>query len=168
VADTLAVQRQLWELQQNGERSARHVETLERSLLEMRQAEWLRHENAEFDKLVAEADADLKEFNLPPGFARDWILARSLEDAGLRAAWDDCSANPITWRNAQGRLMVELNRAASNRIDPDLSADRFAVVQAMRHTAREMPPEREPDLGGLDNTEYRRHIRQKYGFDPGV
>jgi hypothetical protein len=51
-----------------------------------------------------------------------------------------------------------------------VTADRDMVYAAIRDggSGREPPPMPQPKLGELDTQEYRRHVRETYGFDPNV
>lgn len=165
-AEALNAQDQLAQLRQGGELAQRRADLLEQALAEHRHVEWLRSENEAFDRLIAETDRELAEFNLPEGFARDWFLSGSLRDPALRAAWDNRAINPRAWDNMQRQCSVALYKLASSRPDPELTADRWMVAQAVRGASRFEPVEQPPVLGSLSDTEYRAYVRHRFGYDP--
>lgn len=54
------------------------------------------------------------------------------------------------------------------QIDPVATEDREAVAQAVRGASTKVTAEPPPKFGGMSNAEYRKAIRDQYGFDPGV
>jgi hypothetical protein len=55
-------------------------------------------------------------------------------------------------------------------LDDEANAVRADIAHLMKEggSGRERPPEPQVQLGGLDTQEYRRHVRETYGFDPNV
>jgi hypothetical protein len=69
------------------------------------------------------------------------------------------------WRDVQKRAEKVLPA-----IDSEVTATRMEVAQLIRDggSGREPPPMPQVQLGSLDTQEYRRHVRETYGFDPNV
>jgi hypothetical protein len=167
VEGIVAEQRQLSEMQRAGEFAAQRVGELEQAIAQMQHQQWLAEERADFDKVVAEIDKDLKEFpDLPANFSRDWLMARGLDDPKLRDAFDGRRQFPRIWARAKQDAAAQLYKLASSRPDRQLSEDRMAVSAAVRGaSSSHAPAEPQPDMAHMNNAEYRRYISQKYGID---
>lgn len=89
----------------------------------------------------------------------DFIRRRA---AYLEAVWN----GPATLRHA----VREIERKAHERviIDKEATADRAMVAQAVRDSGRRLAPEPPIAWGQLDNHEYRREVKSRYGYDPGT
>jgi hypothetical protein len=167
IEEIIAEQRQLSELQRNGELASQRVGELEQYVAQMQHQQWLAEERADFDKVVAEIDDGLKEFpDLPANFSRDWLMARGLDDPKLRDAFDGRRQFPRIWARAKQDAAARLYKLASSRPDRQLSEDRMAVSAAVRGaSSSHAPAEPQPDMAHMNNAEYRRYISQKYGID---
>lgn len=98
-----------------------------------------------------------------------WIDTQARRDPRLQRAWLERDANP----QAFGRIAKELGKSfakrAAKRPDPALTEDREAVVAAVRGASTQRVPESPPvKLGNLSNADYRKQVREQFGFDPGV
>jgi len=54
--------------------------------------------------------------------------------------------------------------ASRPRIDEDVTADRLAVVQAIRGASGKFSAEPPPNLGGLSDREFQNYTRAAFGF----
>jgi hypothetical protein len=169
VADTLATQRQIYDLQQNDLLSTRTVQALQQSLAEMRHAEWFRQEAAALNKLVEESVSEMREAfpDIPRDFVESWWNARALTDPTAVRLWDNRHQNPRGWENYSDRLRRDLYKVASSRIDPSLTEDRNQVAAAVLRNAStaEMPTEPPTNLSLLSDKQYREYTKQKFGFE---
>jgi hypothetical protein len=68
------------------------------------------------------------------------------------------------------RTLLDVEKRARDfqPIDQDATADRAMVAHAVRDSGRRLAPEPPPQWGQMDNHEYRREVRQRYGYDPGT
>ena len=83
--------------------------------------------------------------------------------------WETAFPDPAAYRaNAARYVNRALDRmhkdARRPRVDPDVTADRLAVVQAMRGASGKPPPEPPLNLGRMTAGEFARHTMEKYGF----
>jgi hypothetical protein len=105
---------------------------------------------------------------LPDRRAR--VLAQQNIEASMRQMWETAFPDPATYRaNAARYVHKAIDRmhkeARRPRIDPDVTADRLAVVQAMRGASTNKPPPEPPvNLGRLTAGEFARHTMERYGF----
>jgi hypothetical protein len=149
-----------------GELATQRVGELEQAIAQMQHQQWLAEERADFDKVVSEIDEGLRDFpDLPANFSRDWLMARGLDDPKLRDAFDNRRQFPRIWARAKQDATAQLYKLAASRPDRELTADRNAVAAAVRGASSSATPhEPEPDLSNLNNAEFRRHVREKYGI----
>ena len=90
--------------------------------------------------------------------------------AEMRRLWETAFPDPATYRaNAARYVHKALDRmhreARKPRLDPDRTADRWAVAQAVRGASTSTPPPDPPvNLGRLSEGEFRRHTMERYGF----
>ena len=101
--------------------------------------------------------------------ARARVLAQQNIEASMRQMWETAFPDPATYRaNAARYVNRALDRmhkdARRPRVDPDVTADRLAVVQAMRGASGKPPPEPPLNLGRMTAGEFARHAMEKYGF----
>lgn len=125
-----------------------------------------RIEREDISRLVNEVRGDS---DIEPDLVEAWIDAQARKDIRLQRAWLERDVNPQAFQNIAKGLAKEFAKRASKRIDPQVTEDRAAVAAAVRgastHRAPETPP---PNYAQQSNAEYRRSVREQYGFDPGV
>lgn len=115
----------------------------------------------------AEGQAKLA-LQLPSPRAR--VLAQQNIEASMRQMWETAFPDPQQHRAAAAAYVRKAidrmhKEARRPRIDPDVTADRLAVVQAMRGASTNKPPPEPPvNLGALTEGEFRRHTMERYGF----
>ena len=98
----------------------------------------------------------------------DWIDGRAKRDPKLQNAWLNRAANPKAWGAVEKALSAELSKKFQPRVDAQATEDVAAVAAAVRGASKQAPEERPPEFSRMSNGEYRKNIREKYGFDPGV
>lgn len=123
---------------------------------------------AQMAETIKDVRGDLDPEVFDDEIVEGWLNARAMKDQRLAQAWLQKESNPKQW----GRIKSELGREFKKKFDkmPDrnVTEDRAAVVAAVRASSTKAPPEQPANLGGMSNAEYRNHIRQQYGYDPGV
>jgi hypothetical protein len=85
--------------------------------------------------------------------------------AEMRRMWETAFPDPATYRaNASAYVRKALDRmhreARRPRVDPDATADRLAVVAAMKGASGKPAPERPPDLTRMTDGEFKRYTEQ--------
>jgi hypothetical protein len=75
--------------------------------------------------------------------------------------------NLRAWKIAQGQLRRDLYAMAKRMPDPSLTEDRDAVAAAVRGASvNRVPEERAAFYGRMSNTDFRKDVVARYGFDP--
>jgi hypothetical protein len=166
VQEILDHQRELNDLRFHGEQSARHIQALEQSLAEMRHQEWHRGEVSDFNKIVSKLNEDLAgDIPLPDKYVESWLFSRGMNDSVVRDAFDNRHTNPRHWDNVRTSLSRELHANCRQRVNPDMTEDRNAVLHYMRGASRSDAPHEPPqNLSILSDADLRRHTLEKYGF----
>jgi hypothetical protein len=97
-------------------------------------------------------------------------MAQENIETSMRQMWSQAFPDPQQHRAAAARYVNQaLDRmhkeARRPRIDPDATADRLAVVQAMRGAStNKLPPEPPVNLGRMTQGEFQKYTLEKYGF----
>lgn len=125
-----------------------------------------RIEREDLNKLVKEVKGDL---DFDDDLVEGWIDAQARKDPRLQKAWLERDTNPQGFQKIAKGLAQEFAKRTSKRVDPQLTEDRAAVAAAVRGASTQRAPETPPpNYSQQNNAEYRRSIREQYGFDPGV
>jgi hypothetical protein len=118
---------------------------------------------------VKETAADIfGDIRAPEKAKIGWLDQMARETPEAAAAWNARHTNPRQW----GRWKNYLSRAAASefksQVDTVATEDREAVTAAVRGASTKVTPEPAPNFGNMSNSEFRKTVRDKYGFDPGV
>ena len=119
----------------------------------------------DFEKAVSAAEKLLQDAQLPvpEGFVKNALVAASTQDPELRAAFDNRGSNPHLY----GRLLKKANErifeSARSMPDPQATADRAAVVFAVRNSGKVLPAAPPPRYGDLSDAEFAAE-KKKLGF----
>ena len=73
-----------------------------------------------------------------------------------------------TWHRSTNSIKREAEAKQARRIDPEAMADRPAVTAAFRGASTKASESQLASLGRMGNNEFREHVRNTHGFDPGV
>lgn len=122
----------------------------------------------DLNKAVANIMGDLK---IPTRVAKGWIDQMANEDPRIQRAFAERHTNPQAWERVEKGLSREFAKEmkALTDIDPNATEDRAAVAAAVRGASTQRAPETPaPNYSQQSNAEYRRSVREQYGFDPGV
>jgi hypothetical protein len=93
------------------------------------------------------------------------------EDQRIAAAFMNRTTNPAAWEKVQRGLAKEFAKEMKDftSIDPNVTEDRAVVAAAVRGASTNRVPETPPPNYSMqNNAEFRKSIRDQYGFDPGV
>ena len=127
----------------------------------------MRQEQADFDNFVKQAQSALGENanRVPPDHAERWLISEAMRDPKLKAAWDlrhDPTLDDGTRRRI-GRILSgaidKMSREVEQLPDPEATADRMAVVHAVRSAGGKAPasgrPTWEPDQSRIEQAHAR-------------
>lgn len=98
----------------------------------------------------------------------DLMNGRAARDTRLKNAWENRASNPAAWGKLEKALNAEISKKFQKLPDPNTTEDVAAVTAAVRGASNKIPPEAPPKFGGMSNSEYRKSVKEKYGYDPGV
>lgn len=97
-----------------------------------------------------------------------WLNAKAMKDHRLSVAYMQRASNPQAWAKVQAQLGKEFAKKGSRLVDREATDDRAAVAASMRGASSRAPEERPVDTSGMSNSEYRKYMRDNFGFDPGI
>ena len=149
-----------------GNRDVLELQLRVRDLQEERLAQ---RENADREEPFAQAQTYLEGLDhLPEDFARRWLIAEANLDPELHHAWHSRYEDGDALRRCTAALRRSFNKMraeASRMSDPDATADRAAVVDAMtRGRASGQFEKPAPDLSRMSDNELRDYTEKSYGF----
>lgn len=144
-----------------------------------RQREQLAAERAEFDqqKFIDAHNRDLKatiseirgQHDFPDEFVTAWLDAKARGNEGLQAAWLNRANDPGTLKRMVNMLARDFNKMATRMPDPELTEERAAITDAiMRGASNKQPAEAPPNFNSMSNSEYRKYVRENFGYDAGI
>jgi len=96
-----------------------------------------------------------------------WLDSRARKDPRLQKAWDNRASNPAAWNKVEKALSAEFARKFQKSPDPHATEDVAAVTAAVRGASTTPPPDKPINFAAMTNSEGRRTVKEKYGFDPG-
>lgn len=101
----------------------------------------------------------------PPDLVEGWLLKLATDNPELDRTFRDRFNNPRKWQVAESALQREWTKKWVRRPDADATADRAALVHAVRGASTPTPPsEPPPSLGGMTDAEFREYTRKNFGF----
>ena len=125
-----------------------------------------RFEKEDISKLVKDVKGDLDEDD---EMVEAWVDAKARRDPRLQQAWMEREAKPQAFQKIAKELGREFAKRASKRPDPQATEDRNAVAAAVRGASTNRVPDAQaPNHSMQNNAEFRKSVRENYGFDPGV
>lgn len=98
----------------------------------------------------------------------DLLNGRAARDQRLRSAWENRSVSPNAWSKIEKALSAELSAKFKKLPDPQATEDVAAVTAAVRGASQRPPADKAPNFASMSNGEYRKSVKEKYGFDPGI
>jgi hypothetical protein len=121
---------------------------------------------ADFDGLVGRANDQLKKWEVPVGddFVRRWLISESQLNPQLIAAFDNrnnSAEHNRRYQRIERKVLERLFNDAKRQPDPEATADRYAVVAAMRGGTGQPAPDKPVKYGELSQAEFEK-IRQEY------
>ncbi len=112
------------------------------------------------DAFVKEAEQQIADVPLPPGYAEQFLLVAALRDPDLQIAWDNRSnrnVHPMVQSKIRGKLRSAVNKlreAAASVPDADATADRLAIVAHMKGATGKVGPDPPPNYGAMSDAEF--------------
>jgi len=144
---------------------------IERALLQQQEAERVKFETESFIKFAAEGQAELADKHLPPNYLENYLLAAAAKDSRVLWLWNhrnNPQLSPQTRAQIAGQLRAVRDRGvaeARHLPDPIATADRDAVVAAMRGASGPVGPEPAPAFGHMTDKELNAYSRRQFGFE---
>jgi hypothetical protein len=111
-------------------------------------------------------DLDAGVYN--DAFVQTWLDNQARSSPGIQHVWMNRERDPHAYYAAIEALEKKFAKTFSRAPDAEATADRNAVAAAVRGASGRAPPEPKPNYGRLSDAEFRREVREKYGYDPGV
>ena len=97
-----------------------------------------------------------------------WMDAQARTDPRLASAWQNRAANPKQFDRVLQGLGKNFQKKFSSLPDKNATEDREAVTAAVRGASTKVPEGKAPAFGNMSNAEYRKSVKDQFGFDPGV
>jgi hypothetical protein len=121
----------------------------------------------DLNKAVSNIFGDMK---IPHDAQIGWIDQLARKNPALGRAFLNKTNDPRTWEQAEKAISKKIrDEFKSSQVDETATADHEAVAQAVRGAStNKVATEPAPKLGGKSNAEFRKHVIEQYGFDPGV
>lgn len=107
--------------------------------------------------------------NAPRRIVKGYLEELAREDPRLAKAWNNRDADPKGWDRILKSAAKEFSKELrSSVVDEAATEDKAAVMHAMRGASNRQPEEQPTDLSRLSTHDFRKEVREKYGYDPGV
>jgi len=149
------------------------VESLTGALQSFIAERQLERDKSDFQKIVDHANtqylADMA--HLPDGYAKRWLESEAINNPQLREAFDRRHDDPQSRFRAERvvkKTLERMQREAKSAPDPQATEDVAAVTAAVRGTMNKAPPSRPVQYGNMSNREFRQHVKETHGYDPGI
>jgi hypothetical protein len=120
------------------------------------------------DEVKGAAAKIFGDLKVPEKAKIGWLdqMAREIPEAA--ASWQNRHNNPRQWAKWERYLSRAVEAEFKSPVDPVATDDRDAVAAAVRGASTKVTAEPPPSFGHMSNSEFRKSVREKYGFDPGV
>jgi hypothetical protein len=143
---------------------AAQVQSLQGAVNEVSQFKFQRDMESLVKNVRGELDPDVFDDDLVGA----WVDGMARKDPRLQRAWLERESNPKQFRAITEGLGKAFTKKFDKLPDRNVTEDREAVSAAVRGSLTRAPEDVPPSYGGMSNAEYRKEIREKHGFDPGV
>ena len=140
------------------------VQAVETGLQEWRQDQTKRAVSETIQEVRGDIPADFMDDDMVEG----WLDAQARKDPRLAQAFLQRETNPRQWNKVKAALGKQLNDRFKKLPDRQATDDREAVAAAVRGASTKVSAEPAPKFGSQSNAEFRKSVKEQYGFDPGV
>lgn len=140
------------------------VETLKGAVAGVTQVKF----KQDMDATIKSIRGDLDPSVFDDGLVEAWLDSQARSDPRLQRAWLQRDNDPKQFERIRGELGKAFHKKFSRLPDPNATEDRAIVAAAVRGASTKAPDDKPPNYSSLSNTEYRKEIQDRYGFDPGV
>jgi hypothetical protein len=148
-------------------------QALQQAVHQQKQQEFIKAETDAFIKFSSEGQAEIADLNLPQYYVEDALIAAAMKNPQLRQLWD-ARNNPGLSEQARRVISAQLRavrddvvQQAKRRPDPIATGDRDLVAAAVRGASGGAHvPDPPPRYGVMGENEFRRTVRDSFGFDP--
>lgn len=97
-----------------------------------------------------------------------WLDSQARKDPRLQKAWFERDNNPQQFKKITAELGKSFAKKVAKMPDRTATEDREAVTAAVRGASTKAPAEAPPNYTRASNSDFRKDVQTKYGFDPGV
>lgn len=116
----------------------------------------------------------LREINVPDTpqsrlLAEGFVDRMAYREPKIKTAFDNRVVDPAGWAKFERSLGSEFKKLINSlTIDQTATQDREAVAAAVRGASTRVTADPPPKFGGMSNAEFRKSVKDQFGFDPGV
>lgn len=143
---------------------AAEVQSLKGAVAEVNNFKFQRDMN----EMVKDVRGDMDPEVFDDDFVAAWVDAKARQDTRLQTAWLQKEANPGQFKKVKAELGKAFVKKFSRLPDRQVTEDREAVTAAVRGASTRAPESAPINFKGMSNSEYRKTVRDEYGFDPAV
>jgi hypothetical protein len=105
---------------------------------------------------------------IPDDVVEAWLDAQARKDPRLQKAWLERDNSPEQFNRITAELGKKFAKNFAKMPDRAATEDREAVTAAVRGASTKAPADPPPNYANSSNTDFRKDVQAKYGFDPGV
>lgn len=135
-----------------------HLQTYATTVAQMQAQQQYQQNKADFESIASKFDKAARDagLSIAEDHASRWLLAESVMNPQLEAAFDHRHDSPAHLRRFEKLVKKTQERfiASARAPDPQATADRAAVVWAVRNTSSVAPPPKPVSYGDLSDAEF--------------
>lgn len=132
------------------------------------EAERKRQFDADVGEAVKVVRGDMPADTASDRLIRAWLDALAEDDPRLRSAWVSRKENPAGFKKVLETLSREFRKEFARKPDQNITEDTEIVAAAVKGASTKAPEEKPPNFSQMNNNEFAKEVRSKYGFDPLV
>lgn len=119
-------------------------------------------------KTINQVRGDMDPGFFDDGLVKGWLNAQADANPKLNEIFQNRYANEALYDRTVKALQKEFTKRYSKLPDRAATEDVEAVAAAVRGSSNRLPEGRAPAYGNQSNAEFRKSVKEKYGYDPGV
>lgn len=108
------------------------------------------------------------EKKIVPRVARAWLEEIARQNPPFAQAFMNKDNNPREWKRWVRAVEKERDKDFPDPVDQEATTNDAVVAHAVRGASSTKVAAPAPKLGNMSNSEYRKHVKETLGFDPGV
>lgn len=114
------------------------------------------------EKVRGDLDADF----WGPALVEGWIDSMAKQDSRLATAWAERHQNPQHFDRVVATLGRKFHEKFSKLPDKQATEDKEAVTAAVQGASTTAPEKKPTSYNGMSDAEFRKSVRDEYGFEP--